>query len=91
MFGLVIQAAWPVILQQARQRAIREYPTTGLALCAVVGFVILVANPLHRRLAYRTGFGKLAMYGHVGAKSRHFARKFVPGLDPKSVTPIRQH
>ena len=42
----------PVFLEQARQRTVGEQPAARLAGGAVVGFVVDVANPLHRRTTH---------------------------------------
>src|SRR5687767_11476473 len=48
-----IQAPRPIVLQQARHRAVRKQSSTGLTPRTIVGLVVGIPDPLHRCAADR--------------------------------------
>src|SRR5579872_19349 len=67
-----IQRAWPVGFQQTRETSIRQHFTSGLAACAIIGFIIGIANTENFFSAPRTSFPIAAVHGHAFAKSGNF-------------------
>src|SRR5687768_2719984 len=72
-----IQVAGPVVLEQPRKRAVCQDLSASLAAGAVVGFVIGVANALHRGAANRTRLPEAAMYGHLGTEGGYAFGKII--------------
>ena len=79
----IIEMSRPIILEQARQRAVGQDSAVRLAAGAVVGLVVGVADPLHGRTADGTGLAKPAVHGHAGTKRGHL-------LGPASPVSVRR-
>src|SRR5579872_118619 len=71
----LVQSARPVRAEQARKAAVSQHFSSGLALGAVVGLVVCVANALHFFAATRAWLTELSMDGHLRPKGRYFFRK----------------
>src|SRR5215469_18162597 len=71
----LVQRPWPVLAEQAAQRAIGQQLASGLAVDAVVGLVGGVADPLDLGAASRARLTITAMDRHARAKCRYFFRK----------------
>src|SRR5438270_6149332 len=69
------EGAGPVGAQQAREAAIREDFSGGLAAGTVVGFVVGVANALDSFSTSEAGLAVAAMDLHIWAKGGHFFGK----------------
>src|ERR1700733_11476215 len=63
-----IQCSRPVGSQQPRQCPIGKHLAPGLALSAVVGLVVGIADALHRLTASRARQSIAAMHRHILAK-----------------------
>src|ERR1700761_4890215 len=61
----------PIVLEQTRERAIREQAPAGLAARAVVRLVVSVANALHQRPTDGARLAETAMHRHFGTKGGH--------------------
>ena len=61
----VLERLRPVVAEQPRERAVRQQPSAGLALCAVVGLVARIDDALHRSAADRTRLTIAAVNGHA--------------------------
>src|SRR5579872_5576132 len=83
--------ARPVILEEPRERAIREHAPTGLAARAVVGLILGIADTLHGRAADRAGLAEAAVNGHLRAKRSDFLRELITRLRPQSCCPFDQY
>src|SRR5581483_3182645 len=86
----LVERARPVLMEQARERAIGEQPSRGLAGRTVVGFVVSVADPLNRRAADRTGRAIATMNRHRGSKGRHVFGESVAGLGAQPRDPFAE-
>ena len=78
----------PIIFQEPRQRTVGEYPPACLTARAVVGFVVGVADPLHRGSADGTRLAEPAVDGHAGTKRGDLLGEIVAGLGSKPVGPL---
>ena len=87
----IVEMAGPIIFQQPRKRSIGEDFSLGLAARAIVGFMIGVSDPLHRRAAEGTRFAKPAVNGHPGTKRRDFLRNPIAGFRSQTVDPFQEH
>src|SRR6187551_3851549 len=67
----LLDAPWPVVAQQARERTVGQYASLRLAPRAVVGLVLGVADALDRRAADRAGVPVPSMHRHPLAKGGH--------------------
>src|ERR1700733_3396374 len=85
-----IQGPRPVGAQQPRQGPIREHPAARLALRAVIGFVVGVADALHRLATSRARQPIAPMHRHVFTKCGHFFRKALARLHAQPVDPESQ-
>src|SRR5262249_49789718 len=65
----------PVLLEQPRQRAVREQAAPGLAAGTVIRLVVCVTNALHLGAAHRTGQTEAAVHAHVRPEGRDLLRK----------------
>src|SRR5262245_58649503 len=79
-FLQLVERSWPVILQQSRQRTIREQPAFGLAPTAIVGLVACVDASLNRGAADWTGLAIPAVDRHVLAEGGDFFGKLIGGF-----------
>src|SRR5687767_5966381 len=84
----LLQRARPVLLQKARNRAIRKQAPFRLTRRAVIAFVFGINDALDRRLASRTGFPIPAMDRHLRAERRHLRREFLSGLRTQPGDPL---
>ena len=80
----------PVGLEESRHRPIGKYLAVGLTSRAVVGFILSVDDPLHRRAALWAWLSKPAVNGHAGAKCRHLFRECTGRFLPQTVDPLKQ-
>ena len=71
----------------------RECPLScpGLALRAVVGFVLAADDALYRRSALGAGLAELAVHCHVGVKGRDLFGEGVARLSAQSLDPLREN
>src|SRR5690348_11195675 len=76
----LLEASRPVLLQQTRERSIREKLPLRLTRGTVVRLVIRITNPLHRRPAHGTRSTVSSVHRHSLAKGCHFLRKSVTGF-----------
>jgi hypothetical protein len=58
-----IQGARPIRAQQPRQSPIRKHPALGLAPRAIIGFIVGIADALHRLAASRARLAVVAASG----------------------------
>jgi hypothetical protein len=83
----LVEGAGPVCTEEPRQAAVREYFAVGLALGAVVGFVVGVANALDGLAASGAGLAETSMDGHVWAEGCDFFREGLGGFGVEAVDP----
>ena len=83
-----VQRSRPIILEQPRQRAIREDAPVCLAAWAVVRLVVRVANPLYGGFADWTRLAKSTVHSHARPKRGDFFRKVIPVLSSETVDPL---
>jgi len=68
----LVEGAGPVGAEETREAAVREDLSVGLALRAVVGFVVGVADSLDGCAAGWAGLSEAAVHGHVFAEGGDF-------------------
>src|ERR1700724_2714443 len=85
-----LECARPVVVQQARERAVGEQAAAGLALRAIVSLVARIAYPLNLSPAARTRLPVAPMHGHLGPKRGHLLGKPAIRLGAKAVGPFDQ-
>src|SRR5436190_23033429 len=81
----------PILLEQARQRAVGEQAAVRLAARTVVRLVVGIADSLHLGLANGAWLAVLAVHGHLVVKRRDLAREVAMRLLAQSVEPCREH
>src|SRR5690606_15323177 len=86
----LVQRPRPVSLEDAGKGAIRQQLTVRLAARAVIGLVLGIDDPLHRRAARRTGQVVAAVDGHAWPEGRHLLRQIVARLTLESLAPFGQ-
>ena len=86
-----VDAARPVRLEQAGQRAVGEQLAAGLAGGAVVALVGGVPDALHRRAARRARLAVLAVHGHLGVERGHLLRELLAALGAQQLHPLGEH
>jgi hypothetical protein len=82
-----VERAGPVCAEEARQASVREDFSVGLAVGAVIGFVVGVADPLDGLAAGGAGLAKAAMDDHVFAEGGDFFGEGLGGFDVEAVDP----
>src|SRR5687767_5847947 len=87
----VIDRAWPILLQQPRERAVGEETAAGLTARAVVRLVVGVADALHGRAAHRTRLAEPAVHRHLRTERGDFFGETVADVGPQPVGPFAQH
>ena len=86
----IVEISWPVVLEQARKRAVGEDPAFGLTAGTIVGFVIGIADSLHGCAAYWAGLTEPAVNSHLGTKRGDFLGPAVTGLGSKTLDPFEE-
>lgn len=81
----------PVIVQGARDAAVRRQPSLVLAESAVVGLAVGVRDALHGRAAVRARLSVAAIHGHFRAERRHLLRATVTGLHAQALDPLLEN
>src|ERR1700689_4255095 len=71
----LFEGARPVVAEEARKAAVGEEFSAGLALGAVVGFFVGVADTLDFFAAARAGLAEFSVGGHLGAERGPLFRK----------------
>src|SRR5207247_9328977 len=64
----LLQRLRPVLMQETRERTVREEAAARLTARAVVGLVVRVNDPLHGRAAVGTRLAVAAVHRHVGTE-----------------------
>ncbi len=87
-----VDTAGPIVLQQPRHRAVSQHLAAGLAARAVVGLVLGIPDPLHRRAARPARLAVLAVNREVGPEGRDVARagELRRELLPQRLNPVSQ-
>src|SRR5690606_16041343 len=85
-----VQVLGPIVLQEQRERTVGQQLPTRLAGGAVVGLVVGIDDPLHRRATPRTGLLELAVDGHVRPEGSHLLRPPLPHFGTKPIAPFHQ-
>src|ERR1700733_3620678 len=85
-----IQRPRPIGAKQPRQGPIREHPAARLALRAIIGFVVGIANALHRLAAARARQPIAPMHRHVFTKRGHLFGKGLTRLRAQPLDPDPQ-
>src|SRR5580658_2353953 len=70
------QCLGPILPEQSGQRPIGQQFAARLAMSAVVGLIVGIANSLNALAASRTGLTEAPVHRHFGAKRRDLFRKF---------------
>src|SRR5215203_3981939 len=78
----------PVVAQESGQRPIRQQPPVGLASRTVVGLVVPVANPLHRRAAVGARLPVAAVHRHPIVEGGHLLREALARLAAQPARPL---
>src|SRR5262245_16251175 len=86
----LLQRLGPVAPKELREGAVGEELAAGLALRAVVRFVVGVDDPLHRRPAVGARLPVTAMDRHPFAEGRDLLREGAPGVGDEPVAPLLQ-
>ena len=82
-----VEGAGPVFAQEAGETAVGEDLAVGLALSAVVGLVVGVADALDGLAAGGAGLSEAAVNGHVFAEGCDFFREGLGGFGVEPVDP----
>ena len=80
----LVEAPGPVLLEEPRQRPVRQEAPLGLAGRAVVRLVVGVDDALDLRAAHRTGLAELAVDGEFGAEA---GARYAFGKSARALTP----
>src|SRR5262249_18707171 len=80
----------PILLQQHRERTIREQLAARLAARTVIRLVIGITNALYFASAHRTGLFEFPMHGHLGPERGYVLRKTVAGFPPQELDPVAE-
>src|SRR6266581_2269593 len=83
-----IQAAGPVLLQQAGESAVGKQTAFGLAGGAIVAFVFSIDDALYGRTAVGARFAVAAVDGHLRPESGDLRRKPSTGFDAETFNPF---
>src|SRR5262249_36144807 len=86
-----VDGTGPVVVEQTRQRAVGEQLPTGLTARAVVGLVLGVHDPLHRRATGRTRLAIATVHRHPGPERGHTLGKVAARLRADTVDPFAKH
>src|SRR3972149_2394868 len=86
----LFQTLRPVFSQQARERAVREELSAGLAARAVVRLVLGVGDPLNGSRAHGTGLPVPAVDRHFRPERRYLLRELVAGFRAQLIGPLDQ-
>src|SRR5439155_1090252 len=86
----LLQPSRPVLLQQARERAVGEERPARLAAGTVVRLVPRVDDPLHGRAADRTRLPVAAVDGHGRTEGGDALRKPGPDFVPQALRPLTE-
>src|SRR5262245_25010229 len=87
----LFERARPIGAEKARERAIGQQSSAGLAAGAVVGLVLGIHDALHRRSTHGTGLLVTAVHRHLGAKGGHALGKIRPALRAQTLGPLHEH
>src|SRR5262249_9796033 len=87
----LLEAPRPVLLEEARQRAIRQEPPSGLAGGAVVGLVVGVDDALDRRAAVRARLPVATVDGHPLPEGGHLLGESIARLLAQPIGPRPEH
>src|SRR5437868_2512032 len=82
-FSLVLQrldGPGPVVLEQARQRAVGQQLAASLAARTIVGFILGVTDALNGCATYRAGLAIASMNRHACVKGGDFLGEGVRGF-----------
>jgi hypothetical protein len=83
----LVESAGPVCFEEAGQASVCEDLSAGLALGAVVGLVVGVADALYGLAAGWAGLSEAAVDGHVAAEGGDLLGKVSGGLRVEAVDP----
>ncbi len=79
----------PILLEQQRQRPIRQKPPASLATRTIIRLVRRIPNALNFCAADRAWTAKLPMDGHLRSKGRDILRKIRACLLAQKIDPMR--
>ena len=79
-----VEGPGPIVFEQTGQRTVGQQPAVRLAGGAVVGLVVGVGDPLHRRAASRARFVELAVDRHLLSEGGDPLGPPLPHLQAKS-------
>src|SRR5690242_5655926 len=85
-----VQRARPVFAEKARQSAIRQKLSAGLARGAIVGFVRRVPDALYFRAAARARLFVTAVHSHAFPERRHVFGELSGRFCTKPFSPARK-
>src|SRR5438067_73596 len=81
----------PILFEQARQRAVGEQLTVGLAARTIVGLVVGVADALDGRAADGARFSKFSVHGHLIAERGDLRREIAGRFRSQTIGPFDEH
>src|SRR5205085_859590 len=81
----------PILFEQARQRAVDEQLTVGLAARTIVGLVVGVADALDGRAADGARFSKFSVHGHLIAERGDLRREIAGRLRSQTIGAFDEH
>src|SRR5256885_8923736 len=81
----------PILFEQARQRAVGEELTVGLAARTIVGLVVGVADTLDGRAADGARFSKFSVHGHFVAEGGDLRREIASRLRSQTIGPFDKY
>ena len=82
-----VEGAGPVCAEEPGEAAVGENFSVGLALGAVIGFIVGVADALDGLAAGWAGFSEAAVDGHVVAEGGDFLGEVAGGFGVEAVNP----
>src|SRR5436305_11157402 len=81
----------PILFEQARQRAVGEELTVGLAARTIIGLVVGVADTLDGRAADRARFSEFSVDGHLVAERGDLGREIAGRFRSQTIGPFDEH
>src|SRR5689334_13523923 len=88
MFLEFVERARPIVLQQARHRAVGKKASVGLAGRAVVALVLRIHDALNGRSTHRARQSVSSVNSHLGTKRGDLGWKLVRSLSSEPVGPL---